>query len=269
MPAYNAGRYIDQAIDSVLAQSLQDWELIVVNDGSTDDTCERLGNITDVRVRVLHQPNGGVSVARNTALKMARGALLTFLDADDSIPADSLLNRVRILEQNPNIDIVDGRIAIMDISLSKKIREREPGEPGPYLQRLMRLDSSVFFGVAVMVRRDAIGQTLFSTGLTHCEDLLFLLQAADKKNWQYDAIDEVVYCYRTGDSSSAMSNLDGLEDGYFRLFQAAGELNDAHDSDIEFLYRRIRRILFRSWIRRRRPIRAWNAWRTLNALRQR
>jgi glycosyltransferase involved in cell wall biosynthesis len=83
MPAFNAERYVAQAIESVLAQTYTNWQLIVVNDGSTDDTGTIASKFQDSRIKVVHQPNAGEAAARNTALKNAEGAYLAFLDADD------------------------------------------------------------------------------------------------------------------------------------------------------------------------------------------
>jgi hypothetical protein len=83
MPAYNAGRYIAKAIDSVLAQTLQDWELIIVDDGSTDDTFSIVAAYSDPRIRCLHQQNQGPAAARNRGVQHSDGQFLAFLDADD------------------------------------------------------------------------------------------------------------------------------------------------------------------------------------------
>lgn len=83
MPAYNAEQYIAHAIESVLEQRYSKWELIVVNDGSTDKTASIIAQFTDPRIKVFHQPNGGEAAARNTALKHMQGEYLAFLDADD------------------------------------------------------------------------------------------------------------------------------------------------------------------------------------------
>ena len=84
IPAFNAGRTIGSSIRSVLQQTEQDFEIVVVDDGSTDDTSERARSFaTDPRIRVIDQPNGGPSAARNAGLASARGFYLSMLDADD------------------------------------------------------------------------------------------------------------------------------------------------------------------------------------------
>src|SRR4051794_12443772 len=87
MPAFNAGPYLSSAVDSVCAQTYEDWELLIVDDGSTDDTARIADSyaLRDSRVRVVHQPNGGISSARNRALAAADpgSVFLAFLDSDD------------------------------------------------------------------------------------------------------------------------------------------------------------------------------------------
>lgn len=85
VPAYNAGKYIDDCIQSVVSQTMPNWELIVVDDGSKDDTLAKTNKWSDKdkRIRVIHQENGGVSKARNAGIEAANGELLTFLDSDD------------------------------------------------------------------------------------------------------------------------------------------------------------------------------------------
>lgn len=85
LPAYNAAAYLQPCIESVLAQSFRDFEVLVINDGSTDATGELADGFAkrDPRVRVIHQPNAGISHARNVAVQNAQGEWLAFVDADD------------------------------------------------------------------------------------------------------------------------------------------------------------------------------------------
>ncbi len=92
IPAYNAENYISQSLDSLIKQSFRNWEAIIVNDGSSDHTEEIALNYckTDNRIKLINQPNKGVSIARNRAITAATGDILAFLDADDLWPPDKL-----------------------------------------------------------------------------------------------------------------------------------------------------------------------------------
>lgn len=87
IPAYNAERFLQACVDSVVGQTARDWEMVIVDDGSTDSTpgiCDRAA-AGDPRIRVVHKPNGGLSDARNAGIDAARGDRLFFLDADDAV----------------------------------------------------------------------------------------------------------------------------------------------------------------------------------------
>lgn len=100
MPAYNAERFIEQAIRSVLSQTYTDWELIVVDDGSRDRTAEiaRDHAVADARIKVVSQPNGRLANARNTGIRHARGELIAFLDSDDLWMAEKLQSQVKVID---------------------------------------------------------------------------------------------------------------------------------------------------------------------------
>jgi glycosyltransferase involved in cell wall biosynthesis len=102
MPAYNVDWCVRRAIDSVLAQSFRAWELIVVNDGSTDGTKAALSSYGKA-IRVIDQENRGMSAARNAGIKAARGALVAFIDADDYWLPDKLGRQVELLQTRPDI----------------------------------------------------------------------------------------------------------------------------------------------------------------------
>ena len=98
MPAFNSKTYIRESIESVLAQRFTDFELIVVDDGSTDNTGEIVQSYPDDRIKLIRQENQGVSVARNTGLDAAQGEFITFLDSDDLYFPDFLCVLLRLLE---------------------------------------------------------------------------------------------------------------------------------------------------------------------------
>ena len=102
IPAYNAGAYIGRALDSVLAQTRGADEIIVVDDGSSDDTKQVVDRYGQV-VRYIHQGNAGVSVARNTGIEAARSKWIAFLDADDEWFLEKLAKQMALLERNPQL----------------------------------------------------------------------------------------------------------------------------------------------------------------------
>ncbi|HEY9888470.1 MAG TPA: glycosyltransferase family A protein, partial [Candidatus Obscuribacterales bacterium] len=101
VPTYNAENTIEETIQSVLQQTFTDFELLVINDGSTDKTLEVLANIQDSRLQVLTFPNGGVVESRNRGIQNASGEYLSFLDADDLWQKDKLAEQLSALEANP------------------------------------------------------------------------------------------------------------------------------------------------------------------------
>lgn len=106
MPTYNYGRYVSAAIESVLQQTHEDFELFVIDDGSTDNTADIVSGITDPRLQFARVPNGGVSRARNHALQRARGDAVAFLDADDVWLPHKLATQLRVLHENPDVGFV-------------------------------------------------------------------------------------------------------------------------------------------------------------------
>ncbi len=113
MPVYNRENYVKEALDSVLNQSFQDFEIVVVDDGSTDKTPQILAQYAekDNRIRVFtHETNCGVGCARNTAQSHANGKYLVIMDSDDVMVPQRLERQVRAMEENPDIDALTGRL---------------------------------------------------------------------------------------------------------------------------------------------------------------
>jgi glycosyltransferase involved in cell wall biosynthesis len=109
-PAYNAADFVAQTIESVRAQTFADWELVIVDDGSTDATTELIEDYRerDGRIRMLHQANAGPSAARNHGMRAARGAFFAFLDSDDTWDPEYLERQLAVVREYPGTDLVTG-----------------------------------------------------------------------------------------------------------------------------------------------------------------
>ena len=101
-PAYDVGKYVAETIKSVIAQSHADWAMVVVNDGSTDDTAAVVEGFSDNRIRLIRQANAGVSAARNRGLSEVAADAVLLLDADDLLAPDALSRLVAALEADPD-----------------------------------------------------------------------------------------------------------------------------------------------------------------------
>jgi glycosyltransferase involved in cell wall biosynthesis len=107
--AYNAERYLAEAIDSVLAQTYRPLELIVVDDGSDDRTAEIARGYGN-RLKYLYQHRGGMAASRNRAIEEARGDYFAFLDADDRFPPDKLEEQIAAFRRDPELEVVFGHV---------------------------------------------------------------------------------------------------------------------------------------------------------------
>lgn len=196
-PAYNAQRFIAEAISSVIHQSWHNWELLIIDDGSTDDTsqiCQSYCEL-DNRIKLIRSPNHGVSHARNLGLKAARGKYIGFLDADDYIAPDYISGIVSNLEST-GADIVGSTIVYVSEDLSTVICKRFSHYHGQLVSPLSRFDPDVFLAVFYICRADSIRDVYFDETIPNGEDFLFLLNLCSKKRIIYYGFEHDGYFYR-------------------------------------------------------------------------
>lgn len=115
LPTFNRGHLINRAIDSVIHQSFSEWEMIIIDDGSKDDTFSKVRDtvVGDPRIRYHFSANRGLAGARNLGCSMASGKYLTFLDSDDEYLPDHLASRYEVLSQNPAIELLHGGVEVI------------------------------------------------------------------------------------------------------------------------------------------------------------
>ena len=177
IPTYNRANLVPRAIESVLAQTYKDFEIIVVDDGSTDHTAQVLEAYKD-RIKYIYKPNGGVSSARNLGLKHANGDFLVFLDSDDIIYPEKLQIQSDYLAKHPQIDVVCSAWKEIDNDNLSIERDYKPEKPEKILEKLI-WESYAFPIHAAMLRRSCLKKVPeFDTNLPASEDTDFWVRLA-------------------------------------------------------------------------------------------
>jgi glycosyltransferase involved in cell wall biosynthesis len=202
IPAYNCDRYIVRAVESVLNQTYQDWEIIVVDDGSTDNIRQVLEPYYDL-IQYVYQENQGAAIARNHACELAKGEFLAFLDGDDFFLPEKLAKQIACFDADPSLDLVQNGWLIVDEN-GKDLYAVMSWEEAPKLD----LETLVLYKSvrpsAMMLRREwwkRLGG--FDPRFPPTEDLDFVLRLAlkgGKSVW----LKEILTCYRQH-SSNLMS----------------------------------------------------------------
>lgn len=187
---YNRANYIKEAIDSVLSQTFRDWELIVVDDGSTDGTSEILHTFSELDKRIcwMRQPNAGSAASRNAALARARGNYISFLDDDDRWLPEKLETQVAFMESHPEIGFSYTRFQIF-----KKIENRlEHGKLFPEFlaTKFEELPDAFIAPCTVLLRKSCLDEIgWFDLKYSVSEDFDLWLRFAQR--WKIAPIDKV------------------------------------------------------------------------------
>lgn len=215
MPCYNCEKALDRAITSLRAQTAENWELIAVDDGSADGTSAALDAWTekDARIRVIHQPNGGVSRARNAGIAAAEGEWLAFLDADDELPGDALETLLALYTGKEEILCGAYTMRCTDEGGREEPLACRGGDRQTVMESLVRTDSALNPVYAKLYRRKLIRENglCLPVGVKIGEDVLFNLRAFDAAQaWRMTEKSVYFYDYG-GDSAMTRANRNVYE----------------------------------------------------------
>lgn len=233
MPVYNSEKYVSEAIMSVCKQSYKNWELLIVNDGSTDHTQEIIDNYAkkDSRIKVFHRKNEGVSMARNFALNQLCGEYVTFIDSDDIYHTDRLKRMLHVFEQHTNCDIVfsrhkefTGELNIKEAIGTEKVVIRDDN----ILKKVIS-DSKNHFMCNIMLKSEIARKERFAP-IRFAEDFCYIRDCA----WhcrQMAVLDEILYFYRRDNANAMTSHLfsDKYVPDYMKLVENIYDFCKTHD----------------------------------------
>jgi glycosyltransferase involved in cell wall biosynthesis len=180
IPAYNTAGLIAACVDSVLAQTLQDFEVIVVNDGSPDTALlEKNLEPYATRVRYLKQANSGPSAARNLAIRESRGRYIAFLDSDDVWLPQHLATQIAILQADQSLGLVYGDCLLTRNGTTIGTAfDREPQVQAVNFENLLQEQCTVITSAAIASRQAIVDAGLFDEELRRCEDFDLWLRLA-------------------------------------------------------------------------------------------
>ena len=194
IPAYNQEQFVTQAVDSALAQTYPNVEVIVIDDGSTDGTRDVLANYGK-KIKYIHQQNKGLAGARNTGILAAQGDYLLFLDSDDIIPPSKLELQVPLLETQPEFGLVYSAWQCVNEDCTQVLLEYRMNKQGNLLRDLLR---RTFFCIpaAAIIRRECLERVgLFDESLRAAEDTDMWIRLA-YAGYAFGYIDEILLLYR-------------------------------------------------------------------------
>ena len=250
IPCYQQGRFLAQAIESVLAQSHGEYEIIVVDDGSTDNTAEVATRYPGLRY--FRQPNGGTSSARNLGIRESRGNYLVFLDADDLLLPHALRTGISVLSDRSDCAMTFGSCRFVDITGTMlPVFRRALDRDDYYLAFLRRC--YIGHPAAAMFRRCIFDAgAVFDESLRMCSDYDLYLQVARK--WPIYCHNETVSEYRQH-SEQKTSNRRGMVDHVVKVLEAQAPFTESNQAYERMLKKGIRivrhdhsrELLMRAW----------------------
>jgi glycosyltransferase involved in cell wall biosynthesis len=216
IPAYNAARYLGEAVESVLAQTFEDLEVIVVDDGSTDDTADVAGGFAS-RVRCVQQPNSGVSAARNRGIAESDSRYVSFLDADDTWLPEKVGRQVEALGGSPDCRFAYTAFFITDSTL-EPLEVRHGSLVGTLLETLL-LHGNVVGASTPLCERELFAEAGdFDPALSQCADWDMWIRVARLTPFVY--LDDALVNYRQHGTN--MSNDPRLlEEDSLRVLESA------------------------------------------------
>jgi glycosyltransferase involved in cell wall biosynthesis len=182
IPVYNASLHLSEAMESILGQSFQDYEIIAVDDGSTDDSLEVLQSFAklDDRVRIVHQENAGIVSALNRSVSMANGSLLFRMDADDVSLPDRFEKQIAYLDSHPQCIALGMGVELMDES-GRALRIMQPPHSHDKIDEMgLQGVGAAIFHPTVAIRKDAFDEVDgYRAKFVHAQDVDLFLRLAE------------------------------------------------------------------------------------------
>lgn len=217
MPVYNAGNDLRASVQSILCQTYSNIEIIVVDDGSTDNCIDSIGDIKDSRLHILTQKNSGVAAARNRCLQEMSGDFHVTQDADDSSHPDRVSQQVECLMDHPNLAgvFVGHELIVGDKVVAPRFARKSPEECRRDIDRFMM----PAHGPTPMYRTAMVSDIRYEPTLTVAEDVDYILQVGERH--ELAVLGACLYTYRVRLGSTSRIDMDRTEQMVRRVVERA------------------------------------------------
>lgn len=214
VPVYNVEAYLERCVESILKQTYTNFELLLIDDGSTDQSgalCDQLASKNE-NIKVFHIKNAGVSNARNIGIQHSRGEWITFIDSDDFITPDYLETLISVVDSDESIGfsiarlhhIKNGQITELPDFSGKE----EKWSTEQTMRELLTTTRTSFFPVAKLFKREIVSSFTFNTDYHLAEDALFLTEVLLKTRCTSVFVDKPIYYYdhRQGSATTSVND---------------------------------------------------------------
>ncbi len=219
MPVYNGEKYINQAIDSILKQTYKNFELIIVDDGSKDNTAAIIKSYKDDRIKYIQQENSGPGAARNRAMSVAKGKYFAFCDADDVYVENKLELQCEILDNRADISVVFGDYYVTDsqFNITRIAKPEYYSDNRHNMLAYMLFRNIISFPPSIMFRRECYEEGFrYDEKLRINEDYILLLGLLEKYNFYY--LPEILQYYRRH-SDNLTNNMTQMKNNALTIIQ--------------------------------------------------
>lgn len=226
IPAYNSEKYISETISSVLNQTYSNFELIIINDGSTDNTQDIIEAYCkqDIRVITFNKKNSGVSDSRNFGLNFSKGKYISFLDSDDIWLQDNLEKKINILKNTPDIDAIYSFCEIIDEN-SIKTGIIKKGQHLFTLENILLWEANYITIPSGLIFKESIIKSVngFNSSLSNNADQDLIIRLLSK-NYKIGLVDDITWLYRRH-SKNMSSNIQLMEKDTIAVYKMAEKMN--------------------------------------------
>lgn len=212
VPIYNTAKYLPKCLDSIINQTHQNLEIILVDDGSTDNSGQIADDYAkkDSRITVIHQKNAGQSAARNNGLKKASGKYISFIDSDDQIDSRFIEKLLSAYNHNTSISVCGIHYKRLHQKTTENVyinnlRSRKKTETKKaYVLYLLAIDGRMYSSVNKLYLADIAKECTFDTNLNFAEDTKYVLDYLNKAKGEISFVLEPLYLYNYGTETSTI-----------------------------------------------------------------